>query len=522
MGGQVVEGVFHTALASFSDVQLVRSRIDTILDITDVADDWTLDGISGDMEALAVEAIEIATGRRSEPVPRVVSIVGPTEAVPHRPAVDTVAGFESAHPEFVEYEWRVSGRNEAGVTTDGLVQRSLFVGFQTTGRDVVTVDVRDPVTGAEAFVALTGSLDDEAFGVYAVPDLMGAPRVEVGVVNSVGDVELMWGFSDGVGGRQTIATRGELQAPGRAVVYGPVFFGTRFKSEDLTFEVLALESDGDFAYAAVVLPVPRDAPAAMISGPTTVEAGTPAVFTAVVANTEGMELRWSALNAHEIDGTGESMTATWQDPAVWSESAEGGVDLIVLYGIDADGKQTDLDWHYVVVLPPNDTADETDEPDVDVAVPEALAFPRTYTGGGSATWSLSWTNGSCLVDGDTVELTLNADGSLTGLYARTAMSFISKPEAASPTVECGDQRFPYDPINVTGQHTPPNPATGEAGTVAFEIVGWPEWHTEGTYTPSEMTFTGDVSIVATGYEGDAPDPRIIRTVDYQLLLTSEG
>ena len=157
---------------------------------------------------------------------------------------------------------------------------------------------------------------------------------------------------------------------------------------------------------------------------------------------------------------------------------------------------------------------------------EALAFPRTYTGGGSATWSLSWTNGSCLVDGDTVELTLNADGSLTGLYGRTATSFTTRtpPGAARATSECGDQRFPYDPIDVTGQHTPPNRVKrGEAGTVAFEIVVWPEWHIEGTYTPrGEMTFTGDVSIVATGYDGDAPYSRVIRTVDYRLVLASEG
>ena len=377
VGGQVVEGVFHTALASFSDVQLVRSRIDMILDFADVADEWTLDGISGDMEALAVEAIQIATGRRSEPVPRVVSIVGPTEAVPGRPAVYTATGFESAHPEFVEYEWRLSGRNEAGVTTDGLVQRSLWVGFQATGRYVVTVDVRDPVSGAEAFAALTVFVDEEAFGVYAVPDLMGAPTVEVGVVNSVGEVDLIWSFSNGAGGRQTIATRGELPVPGKAVVYGPVFFPTEFEGEDLEFEVAALDSAGGIAYAVVVLPVPRDSPTAMISGPTTVEAGTPAVFTAVVANTEGMELEWSALNAVRMENAGESMTASWQDPAVWSESAGGGVDLVVLSGIATNGERIDLDWHYVAVLPSTESTSSTT---TTTTAPETLTFPRTYNG----------------------------------------------------------------------------------------------------------------------------------------------
>jgi hypothetical protein len=521
VGGQVVNGVFHTALVSFSDVQLVRGRIETILDIADVADEWTLDGISGDSKALAVEAIQIATGQRSEPVPRIVSIVGPTEAVPGRPAVYTATGFESAHPEFLEYEWRLSGRNEAGVTTDGLVQRSLFVGFQSTGRYVVTVDVRDPVTGAEAFAALTVFVDEEEFGVYAVPDLMGAPRVEVGVVNSVGDVDLIWHFSNGAGGTQTIATKGEVRMPGKAVVYGPVFFGTEFRGEDLLFDVAALDSARGTATTAVVLPAPRDGPTAMISGPITVEAETPAAFTAVVANTEGMELEWSASNADRIEGAGESATVSWQDPAEWSRSAGGGVGLVVLSGIATDGERVDLDWHFVTVLPSTDAAGKADEPTPAV---ETLAFPRSYSGGGSATWSLSWSNGSCLVEGNTLDLTLNADGTLGGLYGRTEPTFSSKtpPGAARPTMECGEQVFVFDPIEVTGRHTPPDPQTGATGTVSVEIVGWPEWHIEGEYSASEMVFDWELSLVATAYEGDAPDPRIVRAIDYQLPLTKDG
>lgn len=155
---------------------------------------------------------------------------------------------------------------------------------------------------------------------------------------------------------------------------------------------------------------------------------------------------------------------------------------------------------------------------------DALLLPRSYSGGGSATWSLSWANGSCLVDGNTLDLTLNADGTLSGHYGRSEPAFSSKapPGAARPTVECSDQLFVLDPIEVTGRHTPPDPGAGEAGTVIVEIVGWADWHIEGEYTPSEMVFDWDLSLVANGYEGDEPDPRIIRAIDYQLVLTEEG
>jgi hypothetical protein len=279
---------------------------------------------------------------------------------------------------------------------------------------VVTVDVRDPVTGAEAFAALTVFVDEEAFGVYAVPDLMGAPRVEVGAVNSVGDVDLIWGFSNGFGGRQTIATRGEPPVPGKTVVYGPVYFGTEFKGKDLTFEVAAIDSDGSTAHAVVAVPAPHNDPTAMITGPTRVEAGTPAVFTAVVANTEGMELTWSTLNASQTDGAGETMTATWPDPAEWSESAGGGVDVVVLAGMTPDGERVDLDWHYVGVLPPTDADEETGESDVEVAVPESPTYPQTYEGTSEQRLSWSNANGICTIDTTTMRMTLHADGTVTG------------------------------------------------------------------------------------------------------------
>jgi hypothetical protein len=158
-----------------------------------------------------------------------------------------------------------------------------------------------------------------------------------------------------------------------------------------------------------------------------------------------------------------------------------------------------------------------------MAIP-ALAFPRTYVGGGSVTWSFSYHNGSCLVEGDTMELTLNADGTVTGSYRRISRSFDIRDATGvgRETVECGDQIFTKDPVEMTGSHTPPTPGTDEPGTIVAEIAVWPDWHIEGEYTPNEMTFEWEVSYTASGYEGDAPDPRVINYVHYQLLFVDEG
>ena len=157
-------------------------------------------------------------------------------------------------------------------------------------------------------------------------------------------------------------------------------------------------------------------------------------------------------------------------------------------------------------------------------MPEALAFPRTYMGGGSAMWSLSMFDGGCLVEGQTMEVTLRADGTLTGSYRRIEPQFSrrSEPGGTRETLECSGRLFVLDPVELTGSHTPPGPGAGAVGTVAIEIVGWPEWHIEGQYTAGEMTFRGVIATVATGYQGDDPDPRSIRDVDYKLVLSSEG
>jgi len=163
--------------------------------------------------------------------------------------------------------------------------------------------------------------------------------------------------------------------------------------------------------------------------------------------------------------------------------------------------------------PPSTTAATT----TTTTIPAALALPRTYVGGGSALWSLSWADGSCLVKGNTLELTLKTDGTLSGLYQRTEPTFVG-----STSVQCAEQVFVKDPIEVSGWHTPQTPGTSEAGTVVVEIVGWPDWHIEGKYTPGEMVFEWEIFLVATGYAGDEPDPRVIRAVDYQLLFADES
>lgn len=173
--------------------------------------------------------------------------------------------------------------------------------------------------------------------------------------------------------------------------------------------------------------------------------------------------------------------------------------------------------------PGEEAAEPADDPaeepgDGDAAAP--LAFPRTYVGGGPTTWSMSWWSaGNCVVEGDKLELTLKADGTLSGTYRGTARSFQRKTEQDPWT--CGEEIFPQDPVEVTGRHTPPGPGT-DIGDVFVEIVRWPDWNIQGKYTQSDMTFVSEIQYEATGYEGDAPNPRVIRVVDYTLLFSAEG
>jgi hypothetical protein len=120
---------------------------------------------------------------------------------------------------------------------------------------------------------------------------------------------------------------------------------------------------------------------------------------------------------------------------------------------------------------------------------------------------------------DTLELTLEADGTLSGLYERTAPTFYVTEDGSS--LECGDQFFAEE-YEVTGSHTPPGAGESETGVVVVEVAGWPDWHIEGEYTPSEMTFVWELDYAATGYEGDDPDPRVVNFVDFELLPVDEG
>jgi PKD repeat protein len=335
VGGQVVDGVFHTALSSFSDIQLVKARIDEITSIAGVPPvDLDLEGADSETGPLAVEHGQLVTGERSEPAPRVISIVGPTEIAVGRLAVFTATGFASEHPEFVEYEWRVLGRNDAGVPGDGLIQRQLFLTVGRTGRYTVMVDARDPVTGAEAFAALTVFADEEAFTVFANPDLViGAePVVEVNVINSVGDVDLLWGFSNGAGGRNTINTPGEAVEPGSATVYGPVFFrpGVEELEEDLGFEVLATDAEGAYSHVSIVLTATEDGrPRGAIVGPTSIEVGEAAMFTALTENVQGLSLVWDATPGVDMDLAGDTASAVWE---------ESGIARVGLFALVDDGE----------------------------------------------------------------------------------------------------------------------------------------------------------------------------------------
>lgn len=187
----------------------------------------------------------------------------------------------------------------------------------------------------------------------------------------------------------------------------------------------------------------------------------------------------------------------------------GAADLLVELECAAESEQPET----------NEPSTTTSTTTTTTTTEAPLAFPRTYVGGGSTTWSMSWWSaGNCLVEGDTLELTLKADGTLSGTYQEIARSF-QRVEQGPFT--CSDDIFVHD-FEVTGSHSPPTPGTGETGDVFVEIVGWSDWHIEGKYTPSEMTFRSEIQYEATGYEGDEPDPRVIRVVDYTLLLSDEG
>jgi hypothetical protein len=189
----------------------------------------------------------------------------------------------------------------------------------------------------------------------------------------------------------------------------------------------------------------------------------------------------------------------------------GAADLLLELECAAEAEQPQTDEPSTTTTTTSTTTTTTTE--------APLAFPRTYVGGGSVIWSMSWWSaGNCLVEGDTLELTLKADGTLSGTYHEIARSF-HRVEQGPFT--CADEIFVHD-FEVTGSHSPPASGTSETGDVFVEIVGWSDWHIQGKYTPSEMRFVSEIQYEATGYEGDEPNPRVIRVVDYTLLLSDEG
>ena len=334
-GGQVIQGVFHTAVSSFSEVQLVKVRIDEIFGIAGVpAVDLDLEGTDGETGPFAVEHGQLVTGERSEPAPRVVSIVGPSEIAVGQLAVFTAAGFAAEHPGFVEYQWRVSGRNEAGVPSEGLAEQQMFLTVMRAGRYTVMLDARDPVTGAEAFAALTVFADEEAFTVVASPPINvdGQPEVGVSVVNGVGSVELLWAFTPGPGGRSTISSPGEPAEPGAVTIYGPIFFGPGVAplQQDLIFEVFAEDAGDATSYASIVLTASDNGrPRGAIVGPTSVEVGQAATFTALTDNVEGLTLVWDTQPGVETSLAGNSVTAVWEEP---------GIGLVRLFALVEDNE----------------------------------------------------------------------------------------------------------------------------------------------------------------------------------------
>jgi hypothetical protein len=189
----------------------------------------------------------------------------------------------------------------------------------------------------------------------------------------------------------------------------------------------------------------------------------------------------------------------------------GSADVLLELECAAEAEQRETDEASTTISTTTTTTTTTTE--------APLAFPRTYVGGGSTTWSMSWWSaGSCTVEGETLELTLQADGTVSGTYQQIARSF-QRVEQGPFT--CSDDIFVND-LELTGSHTPPAPGTSEHGDVSVEIVGWSDWHIQGKYTPSEMSFVSEIQYEATGYEGDEPNPRVIRVVDYTLLFADEG
>jgi hypothetical protein len=487
VGGQVVNGVFHTAVSSFSEVQLVKARIDEITSIAGLPPvDLDLEGADSETGPLAVEHGQLVTGERSEPAPRVISIRGPTEIAVGQRAVFTATGFASEHPEFVEYEWRVLGRNDAGVPGEGLLQRQLFLSVGRTGRYTVMVDARDPVTGAEAFAALTVFADDEAFTVFANPPLAieDEPFVEVNVVNSVGNVDLIWGFSNGAGGRNTINTPGEAVEPGSVAVYGPVYFGPGVETleEDLVFDVLATDADGAYSYVSIVLPATDDGrPRGAIVGPTSVEVGDAVVFTALTENVEGLSLVWDTDPGVNTDlaGDDDGEGPIYIDLDIVGLAVTGDpLPLVVSHGVPPDA----------LVVGETGTWTARIRGGVVAAAPFGFRRYELVVDFGDGTTQELWIPAVSALDGVLQEVTHSFESPGTYEVTLSATSFDGQTDSATATVVVSDQ--------ITVEAADPLPWTFRgAGT---EVVQASTDFGSGGFAERESAFEVEIVLRADG------------------------
>ena len=327
IGGAVERGIFVAAVRSFSDVTLLHGTVSSILGIAGVPPvDLSFGDTPAEDSATRTEQAQFAAGERTEPAPRVVRIVGPGELGTRDSAISGeffAVGFESRKPRFVEYTWNLFGGDGAVLASDWRSDHAEVTTFRP-GRYTLTVDARDPATGATAFAAKR-ILAVEGFVVSVDADRpLGyccdeKPIVMLNYIGGTDPVVLDWAVGTASGQN----TFDEVLHPPFTWIAGPI-------DRDTMVEVIGRDGAGTTSSAELVLRYEPGGSDVLLVGPTQVDVGQEAVFTAQTLGlpTESFEfVVWPAA-AVEVDGS--SVHVTWDEPGI----ARVGV---YLSSEDADG-----------------------------------------------------------------------------------------------------------------------------------------------------------------------------------------
>ena len=168
------------------------------------------------------------------------------------------------------------------------------------------------------------------------------------------------------------------------------------------------------------------------------------------------------------------------------------------------------------------TTTTTEEPRDDE---DAFPLPRTFSGEGTYTISWSFSPDSCRQDGQTLEVTLNEDGSATGFMhflSPSTQGFIKSVDGSYTGGECAGSANEFD-LELTGSYVLPAPGNDRPGSFFLDLEG--QRRLEGTFDANGMSvaYRMDVFMEQFAANTGLPDPRLYGDYEFPMMeVMAEG